>query len=206
MMKLYGLTGGAASGKSTVASMLAARGAAIIDTDELAHQLSHPPSPALDAIKARFGEGFLLADGSMDRPQMRAHVLAHPAARRELENIFHPLIRAAAEQHLQALGQELPYAVLVVPLLFETKAFLPLVDLSIVVDCDEAEQKVRLRQRTGLTEIQIAQLLAAQYSRAQRLEHADIILHNNGDIAQLEAEVNRLHHALSSRGTLSDQA
>ena len=204
-MHVYGLTGGAGSGKSTVATMLAARGAAIIDTDLLAHQLSQPPSAALDAIVAEFGADFLLADGTMDRSRMRAHVLALPSERTRLENIFHPLIHDSARKLLQAMAPELPYAVLVVPLLFETQGFLPMVEAAIVVDCDETTQRSRLNQRAGLTDIQITQLLAAQYSRTQRLEQADVVISNTGDLAQLKIEVDRLHTILINRSATLDQ-
>ncbi|GAB7127454.1 dephospho-CoA kinase [Silvimonas sp. JCM 19000] len=195
-MKVFGLTGGAGSGKSAVAALLQQHGAAIIDTDVLAHQLSQPPSLALIAIAAQFGPQYINAGGEMNRAAMRDRVLADPAARARLEAIFHPLILQAAQQQLLALPSELSYAVLVVPLLFETAQFIPLIDLSIVVDCPEAVQRERLRLRPGLTETRITQLLAAQCTREQRLARADLVLDNSGTLLQLDAAVEQLHARL----------
>ncbi|KPC49228.1 dephospho-CoA kinase [Amantichitinum ursilacus] len=203
-MKVFGLTGGAGSGKSAVAALLQQYGAAIIDTDVLAHQLSTPPSAALDAIATQFGVQFITVSGEMDRAAMRDLVLADPAARARLEAIFHPLILQAARQQLLALPPELSYAVLVVPLLFETAQFIDLIDLAIVVDCPETLQRQRLRLRPGLTETRINQLLAAQCSRAARLARADIVIDNSGDLLQLELAVKQLHARLTAySGTIA---
>ncbi len=125
-MKVFGLTGGAGSGKSAVAALLQQHGAAIIDTDVLAHQLSQPPSLALIAIAAQFGPQYINAGGEMNRAAMRDRVLADPAARARLEAIFfHPLILQAAQQQLLALPSELSYAVLVVPCCLKRRNLFP---------------------------------------------------------------------------------
>src|SRR5437660_1410360 len=113
-----GLTGGIGSGKSIVADMFAARGAAIIDTDQIAHQLTAPGGVAIPAIQSTFGDAFLGPDGAMDRVKMRAHVFADPAARKQLEAILHPLISSQAKHAAtQAQGA---YLIIVVPLLVES--------------------------------------------------------------------------------------
>lgn len=192
-MLVAGLTGGAGSGKSTVADMFAQYGAAIVDTDVIAHQLSRPPSPALDEIRATFGAEFIAPDGSMDRPRMRQLVLGDPQSRQRLEAIFHPKILQIAREQLQALAGTHPYALVVVPLLFESGRFLPLVARTVTVDCTVEHQRARLAQRAGLTDQAIDQLLAAQFTREQRLALADELIRNDGSREELATQVMALH-------------
>ncbi len=186
-----GLTGGIGSGKSLVADMLATHGAAIIDTDVIAHQLTAPGGAAMPAIRAAFGERFVTADGALNRAVMREHVFADPTARKRLEAILHPLI--GAETDAAARRAEGPYLVFVVPLLVESGRWVERVDRVLVVDCPEAVQLERVMRRNQLTREQVEAIMASQASRAQRLAVADDVIVNDADPAELEQQVAGLH-------------
>lgn len=195
-----GLTGGIGSGKTTVADMFAARGASIIDTDQLAHQLTTPGGAAIPEIQARFGHEFITPDGAMDRAKMRSHVFANPDARGRLESILHPLIRIATEKAAEE-AQGI-YLVFVVPLLVESGAWRERVSRILVVDCNETTQIGRVVRRSGLPESEVRAIMAAQASRQQRLAVADDVIINDGDTAALAPQVQRLHmlyEALAAR-------
>ena len=186
-----GLTGGIGSGKSMVADMLAARGAAIIDTDVIAHQLTAPGGAAMPAIRASFGDAFITPEGALDRAAMRAHVFADPSARKRLEAILHPLIGAETEAAaLRAVG---PYRVFVVPLLVESGRWQQRVDRVLVVDCPEALQIERVMRRNQLSPEQVQAIMASQASRTQRLAAADDVIVNDADPAALAQQVASLH-------------
>lgn len=188
---IVGLTGGIGSGKSAATAHFAALGASVVDTDQIAHALTAPGGAAMADIREAFGEAMLAPDGSLDRAAMRALAFARPEARRELEAILHPLIRAeSARQCLAAPG---PYVILAVPLLVESGDYRARCDRICVVDCPEPLQVARVRQRSGLAEAQIRAIMAAQATRAQRLAAADDVLDNAGTLAELEAQVERLH-------------
>jgi len=186
-----GLTGGIGSGKSLVADMLAERGAAIVDTDAIAHALTAPHGAAMEALVAAFGPGFVTPDGALDRARMRALVFADPAAKLRLEAILHPLIRAEAEG--RAARAAAPYVVFVVPLLVESGGWRARVQRILVVDCPENVQIQRVMARNNMAEEQVRAILAAQASRAARLAAADDVIVNDGPIAALGPEVDRLH-------------
>lgn len=186
-----GLTGGIGSGKTTVANMFAARGAAVIDTDQIAHELTRPGGIAIPAIAAQFGSDFIATTGALDRARMRAAVFADPAAKQRLEAILHPLIRSECERAAQqAQG---PYLILVVPLLVESGNWKQRVARVLVVDCPEQQQVVRVMERNGLSEEQVRAIMASQATREQRLAAADDVLSNTGDTASLQPQVERLH-------------
>jgi len=185
-----GLTGGIASGKSTVAELFAALGVPVIDTDQLARALVEPGQPALAAIAAAFGPGLIGDGGRLDRAQLRARIFASPEARARLEAILHPRIRRATLAACSEAGG--PYQLIVVPLLFES-GFDALVDRALVVDCTEDRQRQRLASRDGETPERIEQILAAQLPREQRLAAADEVLPNEGELAALRAAVTTLH-------------
>lgn len=186
-----GLTGGIGSGKTTVADMLAARGATVIDTDRIAHQLAAPGGLAIPEIRAQFGEAFLAADSAMDRAKMREYVFAEPGAKARLEAILHPLIRIEAERAAeQAQGA---YLVFVVPLLVESETWRQRVSRVLVVDCPEQVQIQRVISRSGLSEPQVRAIMAAQASRQERLAAADDVINNDGDTLALVPQVDRLH-------------
>jgi dephospho-CoA kinase len=184
------LTGGIGSGKSTVAQLFAALGIAVIDADAVAHALTVPGAPTVGEIVRLFGPGIVDAAGVLHRPALRRAVFADPTRRRRLEELLHPLIRARMLEDLAvATG---PYALLVIPLLFETGQT-DLADRILVADLPEAEQLRRVRLRSGLDEPEIRRILAAQVSRAERLAGADDVIDNSGPIAALRPAVEALH-------------
>jgi len=186
-----GLTGGIGSGKTTVANMFAALGAALIDTDQIAHALTMPDGIAMPAIAAQFGPDFIAPTGALDRDRMRAQVFADPAAKNRLEAILHPLIKSECDRAAQqAQG---PYLMFVVPLLVESGNWKTRVSRVLVVDCTEQQQLMRVMQRSGLSEVQVRAIMATQATRAQRLAAADDVVPNEGDPAALAPQVARLH-------------
>lgn len=190
------MTGGIGSGKSTVADMLAARGAAIVDTDRIAHDLTATGGRAIPDIRAQFGEAFLTTEGAMDRAKMRAYVFAEPSAKARLEAILHPLIRIETER--AAEQAEGTYLVFAVPLLVESGTWKQRVSRVLVVDSSEETQIRRVISRNGLPEAQIRAIMAAQATRRQRLEAADDVIDNNGDVMALVPQVDRIHALYTS--------
>ncbi|WP_151635670.1 dephospho-CoA kinase [Noviherbaspirillum aerium] len=191
-----GLTGGIGSGKTTVADMLGARGAALVDTDLIAHQLTAPGGSAIPEIHAQFGAAFLTAEGALDRGRMRQYVFSDPQAKSRLESILHPLIRIETERAAEAAQGA--YLIFVVPLLVESSSWKERVSRVLVVDCSEETQLRRVISRSGLPEAQVRAIMAAQATRAQRLAAADDVIDNDGEPAALAPQVDRLH-ALYSR-------
>ena len=200
-----GLTGGIGSGKTTVANLFAERGAAVIDTDQIAHQLTIAGGAAIPAIRAQFGVDFITADGAMDRAKMRGHVFADSAAKQHLEAILHPLIRTETERAaVQARGA---YLMFVVPLLVESGSWRNRVSRILVVDCPEQLQLARVMNRNGLSQQQVQAIMAAQVTRAARLSAADDVIVNESGEATLKPQVDRLHAlylALSKGGKTKD--
>jgi dephospho-CoA kinase len=186
-----GLTGGIGSGKSTVADMFAARGATIVDTDLIAHSMTAPNGPAMPAIVAEFGPEFADASGAMDRARMRALVFSDAGAKARLEAILHPRIRDAALVAGAAASGD--YVIYAVPLLIESGTWRARVTRVLAVDCSEEVQIARVMARNNLPEAQVRAIMAAQVSREQRLAAAHDVIVNNAGIADLEAQVERLH-------------
>jgi dephospho-CoA kinase len=189
-MLVIGLTGGIGSGKSTAADALAARGAGVIDTDRIARELTEPGDPCLARIAATFGAEVIQTDGRLDRDALRRLVFDDPDARRRLEGILHPRIKERMLERLAVL--DAPYAVLVIPLLFETNQQ-NLVDRTLVVDVPEPIQIERVRQRSGLAEADILCIIASQIERTERLARADDIIDNSNDLPALLAQVEQMH-------------
>ena len=186
-----GLTGGIGCGKSTVANLFAARGATIVDTDEIAHSLTTPDGAAMPALVAEFGAGVLDANGAMNRAKMRELVFSDPQAKRRLEAILHPRIRAATLAAAAiATGEDVIFAV---PLLVESGGWTERVDRVLVIDCLESLQVARVIQRNGLSEAQVKAIMATQATRTMRLAAADDVIDNNGDLAALEPQIALLH-------------
>ena len=191
------LTGGVASGKSTVARLFAALGARLIDTDQVARDVVAPPSPALDRIVARFGSGVLQPDGTLDRAALRRIVFSDDTARRDLESIMHPAIAAeVARQSAAAAG---PYQLIAIPLLVETGTAGDY-DRVLLVDAQPATQRARLMLRDGMTPAAAERMLAAQASREARRAIAHDIIDNDGDVAQLAPQVETLHRRYLALG------
>jgi len=188
-MLRVGLTGGIGSGKSTVAGLFAARGVPVIDADEIARRLTQPGEPAVDEIAATLGVD-LIRDGTLDRRRLAARVFQNSTDRQRLESILHPRIRAAMQEEIKRLTA--PYCLLVIPLLIETGQR-NLVDRVLVVDVDERTQIDRIRRRDARGDAEIHAILAAQVSRARRLQEADETVTNDGDTAALESQVEALH-------------
>jgi len=189
-----GLTGGIGSGKSTVARLLSELGAAVIDTDRIARELTGSNGAAVESIAAAFGSGVLASDGALDRPQMRAIVFSDVSARKRLEGILHPLI--AAETQRQAHRTTAPLAVFDVPLLVESGRWPQLVDRVWVVDCSERTQVVRVVTRSGWDERTVLDVVAQQAARSQRRARADLVIHNDGiGLSELSEQVRLLWHS-----------
>jgi dephospho-CoA kinase len=184
------LTGGIASGKTTVADLFARRGVPVIDTDVIARQVVEPGQSALAQVVSAFGPGILDTEGRLDRRRMRERIFADSDARRQLEAILHPAIRAAMERQSQVAGG--PYQLLVIPLLAEGGRR-DHVDRVLLVDVSEELQIERLMLRDGITREQAQASLSAQATRAQRLAMADDIVRNTGRVEELEERVAELH-------------
>ena len=193
MSYVVGLTGGIGSGKSAVADLFAQRGIVVIDTDAIAHALTGVGGAAMPAIRAEFGDAAASSAGALDRAAMRTLVFAEPSARRRLEAILHPMIRAEGERQLVAAAARSPYAILVVPLLIESGDYRNRVNRVAVVDCSEATQVARVMRRSGLSAGEVERMLAAQATRAERLAAADDVIENDGALADLPPRVERLH-------------
>ena len=192
MVYCVGLTGGIGCGKSIVAHMFEALGATIIDTDVISHTLTQPNTPALQQIVLQFGPEFISSEGQLDRAKLRALIFSNPAQKSKLESILHPLIEVQVRNELrQCQGG---YALIVVPLLFETGHYLPLIQRSLVVDCDERSQITRTSARSLLGDAEIRTIMAHQLPRQERLKLADDILCNETDRNSLRAAVEGLHH------------
>ncbi|MCB1555535.1 MAG: dephospho-CoA kinase [Xanthomonadales bacterium] len=185
------VTGGVASGKSTVTRCFEQLGVTIVDADLVAREVVAPGAPALTEIAARWGESVLAADGSLDRGAMRERVFADPAQRQELEAILHPRIRT----RMRALADTAAgaYVLLAIPLFVESGDY-GWVRRVLLVDVPESMQRSRLMQRDGSSARQVDGLLAAQASRAARWARADDVLINDGPLTALEAAVRRLHN------------
>ena len=189
------LTGGIASGKSTVANELARRGAVIIDADELAREVVEPGTPGLAAIVRRFGDG-VLAGGQLDRAALAKIVFADPQARRDLEGIIHPAVRRRAAE-LEAAVPHTSVIVHMIPLLVETGQESDF-DLCVVVDVDYQTQLERLMARGSMSREEAESRIAAQATREQRLAAADVVVHNVGTINDLRKQLDNLWSHLVS--------
>lgn len=188
---VVGLTGGIGSGKSTVAELFVAAGAALVDTDAIAHELTGPGGGAMPALLAAFGPGVAGADGALDRTAMRRRVFADPGARERLEGILHPLIRQISAERCRAATT--PYVVLAVPLLVESGTYRQRCDRVLVVDCPEDRQIERVVARSGIGEAEVRAIMATQATRPQRLAVADDIVHNDDGREKLAPQVAGLH-------------
>jgi dephospho-CoA kinase len=184
------LTGGIASGKSTVASLFQALGAQLIDTDQIARELVQPPSPVLAQLVDRFGSGILTPEGALDRAQLRHIAFTDDRARADLEALMHPAIRA--EVALRSAAASGPYQLIAVPLLAETGTQ-DQYDRVLLVDCEPRLQLRRLMLRDGLNPADAQRIIAAQATREMRLGIAHDVIRNEGDVAALAQQVEALH-------------
>lgn len=174
-----------------VAGLFAARGAAVIDTDRIAHRLTAAGGMAIPTLRAQFGNAFLTSEGALDRPKMRAAAFDDPAVKRQLESILHPLIRSETE--LAATTASGAYLLFVVPLLVESGIWKQRLSRVLVVDCAEQLQVLRVVKRSALAEPQVRAIMATQASREARLAAADDVIVNDGGIDDLTPQIDRLH-------------
>ena len=198
MTLCIGLTGGIGCGKSTVAGLFAEHGAGIIDTDAIAHHLTRNRGDAIAAISAAFGKDYITDDGELDRAKMRGLIFSDAAAKQRLEVILHPLILQQAKQQLRLL-QTKPYIIIVVPLLAESPSFRQLIQRVLVVDCDENTQVARVIGRSQMGETEVRGIIAQQTPRAERLQIADDVIHNDAGLDSLDEQVSVLHARYSAR-------
>ncbi|MDO8826474.1 dephospho-CoA kinase [Methylophaga sp.] len=190
MVFRIGLTGGIASGKSTVSQLFENNGVDVIDADVIARELSQPGTAQYQAIIEYFGSDYVLTDGQLNRPALRKLLFSDSEAKQQLEQILHPAIR---QQLLhQAAKAKSRYCILSIPLLIEAN-LQPCVDRILVVDVDSETQMLRLQNRDKLSADEASQHLAAQSNRAQRLQYADDIIDNSNGIEKLKFQVTQLH-------------
>lgn len=199
-MLVVGLTGGIGSGKSEVARRLAARGAVVVDADAIAREVVAPGTPGLAQVVEAFGAEVLAADGSLDRERLAATVFGDDEQRKRLNAIVHPLVGAAMVRRTEEAAARDPLAVVVndVPLLVEG-GLSDRYDVVVVVDCAEETQLRRLVEQRGMTEADARARMAVQVSRDQRLAVADIVISNDGDLAELDRQVEQAWADLADR-------
>jgi dephospho-CoA kinase len=185
------LTGGIGSGKTTVANAFAALGAAVVDTDAIAHELTAPGQLAVAEIGRLFGRDFVTASGALDRDKMRQRVFSDPSAKRLLESVLHPAIRRETELRIESSNVD--YVIVVIPLLFETGGNRTKARRVLVVDCDPETQIRRVMSRSRLSRQQVLAIMATQASREERLQGADDVIRNDNGLDAIDAQVRRLH-------------
>ena len=203
MNYLVGLTGGIGSGKSTVAGMFAAHGVRIIDTDLISHQLTQADGEAIPAIRDAFGAHLINPQGALDRSRMRDLVFADSTKKKHLEAILHPLIFAQTKRQATARTAA-PYTLIVVPLLFESGRYAGWLHRVVTVDCPEEAQITRTMQRSSLNEVAVRAIMAQQLSRSERLRLTDEVIRNDGDLHDLQNQVDAMHHRLCALASESD--
>jgi dephospho-CoA kinase len=197
---IVGVTGGIASGKSTVAQAFAALGVPWVDADDVAREVVEPGEPALAEIAERYGERVLQADGSLNRRALREIVFADESERRWLESVTHPRIRQRIVAHLERLQAEgAPYVLLVSPLLFESGQS-EMADRCLVIDVPESLQIARTASRDDVDDAQARAIVAAQMQRRERLARADDVIDNTGSEADLAAQVAELDRRYREMG------
>ena len=190
---VVGLTGGIGSGKSAAADEFARLGATVVDTDVIARSLTAAGGAAIPALRGLFGPAYFDESGAMDRAKVRAKVFGDPAAKRDLETLLHPMIRAESERQIAAATG--PYVIYVVPLLIESGNYRDRVQRVAVVDCPEEVQFERVRWRSQLAEDEVRRIIASQAPRAQRRAAADDVIENASTLDALHKRVRELHLA-----------
>ncbi len=193
-MVVIGLTGGIGSGKSTVARQFGSLGVHWVDADDVAREVVEPGTPALAEVAEHFGQGILTPEGALDRARLRQIVFEQPEQRAWLEGLLHPVIREELIRQLHPDDYNLPYVLLVSPLLLETDQH-ELVEKVIVVDVPVEVQIERTMGRDSNSREQVERIIAAQMPREQRLQRASAVIDNNQPSDKVAAEVQALHDA-----------
>ena len=188
-MFLVGLTGGIASGKSTISAMFGKLGADVIDADLVAREVVEPGTPGLRAVIAEFGQGIIQPDGSLSRPALAEQVFSDEAKRTKLEAILHPLIKHRTMQHISESKESI--VVYVVPLLVEAKVDYPF-DFVVTVESGVEKQIQRLKDNRGLSEDEARSRIQAQATEDERVARSDVRLDGSVSLSKLEAEVSKL--------------
>lgn len=189
-----GLTGGIGSGKSTVCSLFKKLGTPVIDADQIAHYLVSKEQPTLQKIVRIFGPGVLTDEGHLDRIHLREMIFSDPDARKKLEDILHPLVYAEIDNQVKKITS--PYVVVCIPLLIETNAT-DRVDRVLVVDATEDQQLQRASERNNMNKEMINKIIQSQITRKKRLDAADEIINNTGNLHDLERQIEKLHQYYS---------
>ncbi len=200
MALTVGLTGGIGCGKSSAAEIFTELGIDVVDTDQIAHELTQSNGTAIASIRNLFGDVFITREGALDRKKMRQLIFADNSRRAQLEALLHPLILEETVRRIQR--SQSPYVVVAIPLLFETSDYDYLIQRILVIDCDEQLQIKRTMARSRLSAKEVKTIMAAQISRQHRLKNADDIVVNNRDIGYLKEQILQLHQnylILSSR-------
>ena len=199
---IVALTGGIGCGKSVASLWLQQQfKIPVVDVDSIARELTLSNTPILQQIRQQFGDRFFSSDGQLIRSQLRRHIFSDTREKQKLEAIMHPPIRALAEQHLQHNDAQYQpaYHLLVVPLLFEIQDYRNLYDVSVVIDCEPHLQNARVRARSQLDSQEVLHIQKNQMTREERMQHADIVIHNNGSLEELYATLTKLHHQLLAK-------
>jgi len=189
------VTGGIGSGKTEVCKAFMALGVPVVDLDHIAHDMSAPGSPAMQAVRTQFGDAMFNAEGQLDRAKLRELVFAEPDALDQLNQIMHPAIRLEAIRQIAQYTEA--YVVLAIPLLVESRADWQMIDHVLVVDCDEQTQLTRVVQRSQLSEGMAQAMIAAQSSRDERLAIADSVIENDQTLDNLQEKVLEFHKNFS---------
>lgn len=194
-MTVIALTGGIGSGKSEATKEFAALGIPIVDADVIAHELTATKQPLLNEIRHIFGADFIDAEGTLNRAKLRKHIFDNPAERIKLEALMHPAIHQRALELLADNHQKFnpPYQILAIPLLFENNRYNDVIDLILVIDCDENLQLKRALARGNMTEAEVRAMMRAQTSRATRVNSADEVILNNESITEFHEKIREIH-------------
>ena len=196
-MFIVALTGGIGRGKSEAAKIFAELGVSVTDVDVISHQLTAPNQPLIQDIEANFGKQYITPEGALNRAAMRTLIFNDNNARAQLNALMHPAIYDAALIQLQAnqirISKSAPYQILAIPLLFESSRYAAHINRILLIDCDEATQIARVKQRSQLPESEILQIIKAQTPRKKRLKLADDIIENNENVAKLHEKIVKIH-------------
>jgi len=189
---IVALTGGIGSGKTEASKLFAKLGVPIVDLDMIAHALTRKGNPLLKKVASIFGSAYLTDDGELDRKKLREHVFNHDDAREKLNALLHPAIHAEAIAQLEAI-HDTPYVILAIPLLTEDSPYKPAIDRILTIDCDEETQIARVQKRSKLSRDVIKKIIGTQVSRQTRLDMADDVLENSGNVEDLGKKIFNLH-------------